>query len=110
MLDNSPKYFGNLVTETLTKRVFDKVLNSTDVNTLDDLDRNALRHIKFDDLKWTLSLLFYQEMHISIAFAYEIVKQMDCSYTINLQRIIGSFLTDLVIYQHKTRQVIASQP
>ena len=102
MLDNSPKYFGNLVTETLTKRVFDKVLNSTDVNTLDDLDRNALRHIKFDDLKWTLSLLFYQEMHISIAFAYEIVRQMDCTYATNLQRVIGSFLTDLIVYQRES--------
>lgn len=108
MLDNSPKYFGNLVTETLTKRVFDKILTSTDVNTLDELDKNALMHIKFDDLKWTLSLLFYQEMHVSIAFAYEIVKQMDCSYTINPQRIIGSFLTDLVIYQHETQQITAA--
>jgi hypothetical protein len=108
MLDNSPKYFGNLVTETLTKRVFDKILTSTDVNTLDELDKNALMHIKFDDLKWTLSLLFYQEMHVSIAFAYEIVKQMDCSYTINLQRIIGSFLTDLVIYQHDAQQMTAA--
>jgi len=108
MLDNSPKYFGNLVTETLTKRVFDKILTSTDVNTLDELDKNALRHIKFDDLKWTLSLFFYQEMHVSIAFAYEIVKQMDCSYTINLQRIIGSFLTDLVIYQHDAQQMTAA--
>lgn len=108
MLDNSPKYFGNLVTETLTKRVFDKILTNTDVNTLDELDKNALMHIKFDDLKWTLSLLFYQEMHVSIAFAYEIVKQMDCSYTINLQRIIGSFLTDLVIYQHDAQQMTAA--
>ena len=92
----------------MTKRILDKVLTSTDVNALDELDRNVLRHIKFDDLKWTLSLLFYQEMHISIAFAYEIVKQMDCSYTINLQRIIGSFLTDLVIYQHDAQQMTAA--
>ena len=106
MLNRSVSCFGNLTTSILTKRIFDKVLTSTDVNTLDELDRNVLRNIKFDDLKWTLSLLFYQEMHISIAFAYEIVKQMDCSYTMNLQRIIGSFLTDLVIYQHETRQMI----
>ena len=104
MLNRSVSRFGNLTTSILTKRILDKVLISADVNALDELDRNVLRLIKFDDLKWTLSLLFYQEMHISIAFAYEIVKQMDCSYTINLQRIIGSFLTDLVIYQHETRQ------
>ena len=104
MLNRSVSRFGNLATSILTKRILDKVLISADVNALDELDRDVLRHIKFDDLKWTLSLLFYQEMHISIAFAYEIVKQMDCSYTINLQRIIGSLLTDLVIYQHETRQ------
>ena len=108
MLNRSVSYFGNLTTSILTKRIFDKVLSSTDVNTLDELDRNALRHIKFDDLKWTLSLLFYQEMHVSIAFAYEIVKQIDRSYTMNLQRIIGSFLTDLVIYQHDAQQMTAA--
>lgn len=108
MRDKSVTRFGDLNSSTLTKRILDKVLTSTDVNALDELDRNVLRHIKFDDLKWTLSLLFYQEMHISIAFAYEIVKQMDCSYTINLQRIIGSFLTDLVIYQHDAQQMTAA--
>lgn len=109
MLDKSVIRFGDLNSNTLTKRILDKVLTGTGVNNLDELDRNVLRHIKFDDLKWALSLLFYQEMHVSISFAYEIVKQMDCSYTTNLQRIIGSFLTDLVIYQHKTQQVTTAQ-
>lgn len=109
MLDKSVIQFGDLNSNTLTKRILDKVLTGTGVNNLDELDRNVLRHIKFDDLKWALSLLFYQEMHVSISFAYEIVKQMDCSYTTNLQRIIGSFLTDLVIYQHKTQQVTTAQ-
>ena len=110
MLNRSVSRFGNLTTSILTKRIFDKVLTSTDSVMIDEVDRKVLRHIDYDNLKWTLSLLLYQEMHISIAFAYEIVKQMDCSYTMNLQRVVGSFLIDLVIYQHKTRQVIASQP
>ena len=105
MLNRSVSHFGNLTTSILTKRIFDKILTSTDSVMMDELDRNALRHINFDDLKWTLSLLLCQEMHISVAFAYEIVKQMDYSHTINLQRVVGSFLTDLVICQRETRQM-----
>lgn len=108
MFDKSVIQFGDLNSNTLTKRIFDKLLNNTGSDMLDEVDRKVLRNINYDDLKWTLSLLFYQEMHMSIAFAYEIVKQMDCSYTINLQRIIGSFLTDLVIYQHDAQQMTAA--
>lgn len=108
MFDKSIIQFGDLNSNTLTKRIFDKVLTNTGSDMLDELDRNALRHIKFDDLKWTLSLLFYQEMHVSIAFAYEIVKQMDYSHTMNLQRVVGSFLTDLVICQRETLQITAA--
>lgn len=111
MIDKSVAHFGDLGTDVLTNRVFDKLLTSTGSDMLDEVDRKAIRHIDYNDLRWTFSLLLYQEMHISIAFAYEIVRQMDCSYTINLQRIIGSFLTDLVIYQHETRQkTAATQP
>lgn len=101
MLDRSVNRFGDLTYSTLTKRVFDKVLTNTDTDALDELDRRVLRHINYDDLKWVMSLLFYQEMGMSIAFAYEIAKQMEYSYTTNLQGIIGSFLTDLVICQRK---------
>lgn len=105
MLNGSVSRFGNLTTSILTKRIFDKVLTSTGSDMLDEVDSKVLRHIDYDDLKWTLSLLLYQEMRISIAFAYEIVKQMDLSCTTNLQGIIGSFLTDLVICQRETRQI-----
>ena len=108
MLNRSVSRFGNLTTSILTKRIFDKVLTSTDSVMIDEVDRKVLRHIDYDNLKWTLSLLLYQEMHISIAFAYEIVKQMDCSYTMNLQRVVGSFLIDLVIYQHDAQQMTAA--
>lgn len=108
MLNESVSRFGNLTTSTLTKRIFDKMFTSTGSDMLDEVDRKVLRHIDYDDLKWTLSLLFYQEMHVSIAFAYEIVKQMDYSHTMNLQRVVGSFLTDLVICQRETLQITAA--
>ena len=99
MLNNSVSRFGNLTTSTLTKRVFDKALTSTDSTVMNEVDRKVLTHIEFDNLRWTLSLLLYQEMHISITFAYEIAKQMDLSRTMSIQRTIGSFLTDLVVCQ-----------
>ena len=105
MLNRSVSRFGNLTTSILTKRIFDKVITNTDSVMMDELDREVLTHIKFDNLRWTLSLLLYQEMCISIAFAYEIAKQIELSCTTNLQGIIGSFLTDLVIYQHETQQI-----
>lgn len=105
MLNESVSRFGNLTTSTLTKRIFDKMFTSTGSDMLDEVDRKVLRHIDYDDLKWTLTLLLYQEMCISIAFAYEIANQMDYSHTINLQRVVGSFLTDLVICQRETRQI-----
>lgn len=101
MLDNPVNYFGNLNISTLTKRVFDKVITNTDSVMMDKLDREVLTHIKFDNLRWTLSLLLYQEMCISIAFAYEIAKQIDLSCTTSLQGIIVSFLTDLVVCQRE---------
>ena len=95
-------HFGDLGTDVLTKRVFDKLLTSTGSDVLDEVDRKALRHIDYDNLRWTFSLMLYQEMHISIAFAYEIVRQMNCTYATNLQRVIGPFLTDLIVYQRES--------
>lgn len=108
MLNRSVSRFGNLTTSILTKRIFDKVLTSTDSDILDKTDREVLTHIKFDNFRWTLTLLLYQEMCISIAFAYEIAKQMDLSYTTNLQGIIGSFLTDMIICQHEKSENMGS--
>lgn len=102
MIDKSVAHFGDLGTDVLTKRVFDKLLTSTGSDVLDEVDRKALRHIDYDNLRWTFSLMLYQEMHISIAFAYEIVRQMNCTYATNLQRVIGPFLTDLIVYQRES--------